>query len=117
VTAPAQNVLAASVHHMRVHPARFTSEPRTYLTARERQVLVLAANGHTNQAIARELGLGVETVKTRVRSILAKLRVNDRAQAVAVGLKLGLIGLDEVVVPSGANSGYRPPTLPKTGTS
>lgn len=97
---------------MRVHPPRLTTEPRTYLTRRERDALVLAANGHTNQAIARRLGVGVETVKTRMKSILAKLRVNDRTQAVAVGLRLGLIGLDEVAVPAGANQGYRPPTLP-----
>jgi hypothetical protein len=51
--------------------------------------------------------VGLETVKTRMKSILAKLRVGDRAQAVAVGLKLGLIGLDEVAVPEGANRGYR----------
>lgn len=102
---------------MRVHPPRLTAEPRTFLTRREREALVLAANGHTNQAIARSLGLGVETVKTRMKSILAKLRVNDRAQAVAVALKLELIRLDEVVVPAGANRGYRPPTLPETRTS
>jgi ATP/maltotriose-dependent transcriptional regulator MalT len=92
---------------VRDYPPSLTAVPRTYLTRRERQALVLAANGYTNQAIARQLGVGLETVKTRMKSILAKLRVGDRAQAVAVGLKLGLIGLDEVAVPEGANRGYR----------
>lgn len=105
---PAGGGPVPSAHHMRVHPRSLTTpEPRTYLTARERQALVLAANGNTNRAIGRALGIGEETVKTRMKSILAKLRVGDRAQAVAVGLKLGLIGLDEVDVPAGANRGYR----------
>jgi DNA-binding NarL/FixJ family response regulator len=84
-------------------------EPRTYLTRRERQVLVLVANGNTNRAIANAQGLSEETVKTRVKSILRKLRVNDRAQAAAVGIRLELIRLDEVEIPAGANRGYRDP--------
>lgn len=97
-------------HPMRVHPAALAvAEPRTYITARERQVLVLAANGHTNRAIAHALGLGEETVKTRMRKILRKLRVGDRAQAVAVALRIGLLRLDEIEVPAGANAGYRDP--------
>jgi DNA-binding NarL/FixJ family response regulator len=94
---------------MRVHPRSLTAEPRTYLTTRERQALVLAANGHTNRAIGRALGIGEETVKTRMQSILRKLRVNDRCQAVAVALRLGLVKLEEVNIPEGANRGYRVP--------
>jgi DNA-binding NarL/FixJ family response regulator len=94
---------------MRIHPRSLTTEPRTYLTTRERQALVLAANGHTNRAIGRALGIGEETVKTRMQSILRKLRVNDRAQAVAVALRLGVLGMDDITVPAGANCGYRDP--------
>lgn len=94
-------------HHMRVHPRSLTTEPRTFLTARERQCLLLAANGNTNRSIARSLGLGEETVKTRMKSILRKLRVNDRAQAVAVGLRIGVLNMGEIDVPAGANRGYR----------
>lgn len=91
---------------VREYPKSLTVEPRTYLTRRERQVLVLVANGNTNRAIASELLIGEETVKSRVKSILRKLRVNDRAQAASVGIKLGLVPLDEVQIPPGANRGY-----------
>lgn len=82
-------------------------EPRTYVTAREVDALRLVANGRTNETAGRELGIGVEAVNSRMRSLMRKLRVHDRAQAVAVGLCLGLIRLDEVAVPDGANTGYR----------
>lgn len=110
MTAPVQMVPSPSsggpAPSVRTYPSRAWSDPRTYITARERQVLVLAANGNTNQAIARRLGVGLENVKTRMQSILRKLRVSDRAQAVAVALKVGLISLDDVDVPAGANRGY-----------
>lgn len=96
-------------HPARVYPRRAWADPRTYITARERQVLVLIANGNTNRAIARRLELTEETVKSRMQSILRKLRVGDRAQAVAVALRLGLLDLEEVEIPEGANRGYRDP--------
>ena len=97
----------ATVHHMRVHPRALTTEPRTFLTTREKAALVLAANGKTNAAIARALGLGEETVKSRMQVIRRKLRAQDRTQAVAVALVLGVLSVDDIVVPAGANSGYR----------
>jgi DNA-binding NarL/FixJ family response regulator len=51
------------------------------LTARERQVLALVADGLTNKAIARELGIGPGTVKAHVEKVIAKLGVADRTQA------------------------------------
>ena len=99
----------ATVHHMRVHPRALTTEPRTYLTAREKDALVLAANGHTNRAIGRALAINEETVKSRMQSILRKLRVRNRTQAVAVALALGVLALEDIVVPAGANRGYRDP--------
>ncbi|MDX2658299.1 LuxR C-terminal-related transcriptional regulator [Streptomyces scabiei] len=114
MTAPVQDSPAPSgagpvppAPPVRDYPAALTVEPRTYLTGREREALLLAANGHTNRAIGRALGLGEETVKTRMRKILRKLRVNDRAQAVAVALRLGVLSLDDITVPEGANAGYR----------
>ncbi|MGV9278112.1 response regulator transcription factor [Streptomyces griseosporeus] len=92
---------------MRVHPRALTAEPRTYLTSREREALVLAANGKTNAAIARALGLSEETVKSRMQVIRRKLRVSDRAQAVAVALRLGVLSMDDIAIPPGANRGYR----------
>jgi len=59
------------------------------LTHRESQVLELMVNGHTNRAIAAELVLGEETIKTHVGSIYRKLGVADRSQAVAHALREG----------------------------
>jgi DNA-binding NarL/FixJ family response regulator len=73
--------------------------PRGYLTVRQRQVLVLAANGHTNKAIGRQLGIYEHTVKSLMKSILRALHVDDRAQAAAVALRLGILALDDIVLP------------------
>ncbi len=51
------------------------------LTPRERQVLALVAQGLTNKAIARDLGIGPGTVKAHVEKVIAKLGVADRTQA------------------------------------
>ena len=95
------------VHPMRVHPRALTSEPRTYLTAKEKEALALSANGKTNAAIARALGLSEETVKTRMQVVRRKLRAKDRTHAVAVALALGVLSLEDVVVSPDANRGYR----------
>jgi len=55
----------------------------TGLTARERQVLELLAEGLTNRAIAAELVLSPETVATHVENILAKLGFSSRSQIAA----------------------------------
>lgn len=73
---------------------------RTYVTHRERQVLVLAANGNTNQAIGIALGIDKETVKTHMRRVLRKLKASDRTQAVAVAQRLGLITPADIRIPS-----------------
>lgn len=51
------------------------------LTERERQVLELLANGSSNPAIARQLGLSLKTVQNYVSRILDKMQVSDRTQA------------------------------------
>jgi DNA-binding NarL/FixJ family response regulator len=56
-------------------------------------VLRLVARGNANKGIAAQLSLTEETVKSHVRSILAKLGANDRTHAVAIGLKRGIIEL------------------------
>jgi DNA-binding NarL/FixJ family response regulator len=61
------------------------------LTEREKEVLRLMARGHSNAEIATELFLGVETVKTHVRNVLAKLRARDRLQAVITAYESGFI--------------------------
>jgi DNA-binding NarL/FixJ family response regulator len=61
------------------------------LNAGEINVLRLIAGGHANKEIAAQLSIPEETVKGRVRSILAKLGANDRTHAAMIGLKRGII--------------------------
>ena len=61
------------------------------LNAGEIDVLRLIAGGHANKEIAAQLSVPEETVKGRVRSILAKLEANDRTHAAMIGLKRGII--------------------------
>ena len=64
------------------------------LTEREIDVLKLIAAGNGNKQIADELSISEATVKSRVTNILSKLAANDRAHAVTIGLKRGIIDLD-----------------------
>jgi DNA-binding NarL/FixJ family response regulator len=61
------------------------------LTSREAEVLALVAAGRTNAEIATELVLGVETVKTHVANLLAKLGARDRTQAVIAAYESGFV--------------------------
>jgi DNA-binding NarL/FixJ family response regulator len=63
------------------------------LTPREVDVLRLVAKGNANKAVGARLSLTEETVKSHIRSILAKLGANDRTHAVAIALKRGIIEL------------------------
>jgi DNA-binding NarL/FixJ family response regulator len=63
------------------------------LTPREVDVLRLLAKGNANKEIGAQLSLTEETVKSHIRSILAKLGANDRTHALAIGLKRGIIHL------------------------
>lgn len=60
------------------------------LTAREREILVLLAQGHTNEAIARKLYLSGKTVRNQVSAIFAKLGVSTRAEAIVRAREAGL---------------------------
>ena len=61
------------------------------LTPREVDVLGLIAAGHANKEIATKLTVTEETVKSRVKTILSKLRAIDRAHAAIIGVKRGII--------------------------
>jgi DNA-binding NarL/FixJ family response regulator len=63
------------------------------LTSRETEVLKLIAAGNPNKEIAAQLSISEETVKSRVKNILAKLHANDRTHAVTIGLRRGIIDL------------------------
>ena len=60
------------------------------LTQRESEVLALIVSGRSNRAIAGQLTLSTETIKTHVRGIYRKLDVSDRAAAVAAALREGI---------------------------
>jgi len=64
------------------------------LTSREIDVLRLIAAGNANKQIADQLSIGEASVKSHVASILSKLGANDRAHAVTLGLKRGIIDLE-----------------------
>ena len=72
------------------------ASPREELTAREREVLRRLALGLSNREIADVLCIGEETVKTHVGSVLAKLQVENRAQAIVQALRRGLVSLEEL---------------------
>nr|WP_243407547.1 response regulator transcription factor [Frankia canadensis] len=62
---------------------------RVTLTDREATVLRLISQGLSNNEIADRLYLGVQTVKTHVSSVLAKLGARDRTQAVIIAFESG----------------------------
>ena len=63
------------------------------LTRRELSVLRLVAHGLGNKEIASELGISTHTVKYHLASLLAKLGVHTRTEAVTIGLRKGLVPL------------------------
>jgi DNA-binding NarL/FixJ family response regulator len=64
----------------------------TLLTDRERDVLVLIGEGHTNAEIAQTLFVGEGTVKTHINHLFSKLNLRDRAAAVIFAYEHGLVG-------------------------
>lgn len=79
-------------------PPEIAAELAEYITeselsSREIEVLRLIAAGNSNKQIAGHLCIGEATVKSHVTNILAKLQANDRAHAITIGLKRGIISL------------------------
>ena len=61
------------------------------LTARQREILQMLADGMHTEEVAKQLGLSTETVRTHTKRILSKLGAGTRTQAVAIGIRSGLI--------------------------
>ena len=68
----------------------YSDEP---LTGREVEILRQLAGGNRNRDIAERLFIAEETVKAHIKHIMAKLGANDRTQAVAIGVRRGIIQL------------------------
>ena len=64
------------------------------LTTREREVLFLAAEGHTNPKIARRLSISVRTVESHRANLMRKLRLRNQTELVRYAVQRGLLPLD-----------------------
>jgi NarL family two-component system response regulator LiaR len=78
----------ASVHLLREVRAPESPPP---LTEREMEVLRLLAQGCPNREVAHSLRISEDTVKTHIRHILAKLKVQSRTQAILIAMRMGLV--------------------------
>jgi DNA-binding CsgD family transcriptional regulator len=83
---------AASIAVISRNP-QSSERPEFELTPRERDVLALMAEGASNKAIARQLGISVHTAKFHVSSLLDKLDATGRTDAVAHAARRGVIHL------------------------
>jgi DNA-binding NarL/FixJ family response regulator len=61
------------------------------LTAREREILALVAQGHSNREIAEQLVISERTARTHVSNVLSKLHLSSRTQAALLAIREGLI--------------------------
>ncbi|HEV7482582.1 MAG TPA: response regulator transcription factor [Solirubrobacterales bacterium] len=84
-------VAAAAAQESFVDPAVPPKGSRGKLTGRQRQILQLLANGESTTVAARELGLSEETVKTHIKTALARLGARNRTHAVAIALRECLV--------------------------
>jgi DNA-binding NarL/FixJ family response regulator len=64
------------------------------LTEREREVLTMVGQGHSNKEIARQLCISEKTVKNHIANIFSKLHINDRTQAVLYAIRQGLVKVE-----------------------
>ena len=91
--------VTSAVHGLVTIPAgvvRFSESatlgaPPDPLTPREMEILSLLAAGDSNRTIAARLSISVHTVKFHLSSIFSKLGVTSRTEAVALGLRLGIV--------------------------
>jgi DNA-binding NarL/FixJ family response regulator len=84
-------IAARALQRLAAGPAQQPGPPTERLTPREREVLELIVEGHTNREIAAQLTLSVGTVKIHVEHIIAKLGVSDRTQAAVRAIEYGLL--------------------------
>src|SRR5262245_798562 len=75
----------------RLERAAAADDAEVTLTPRETEVLGLLAHGASNKSIARALDISVHTAKFHVASVLLKLGARNRSDAVAIGIRRGLV--------------------------
>lgn len=68
---------------------------RSSLTPREHQILEMLAKGLTNKDIGRVLGISENTARNHVNSIIEKLQVSDRTEAVTTAIQQGIISISD----------------------
>lgn len=89
-TALGKNVLGKEVSE-KLHHSHNRHELHDDLTQREKEVLLLIAQGYSNQEISDTLFIALKTVKSHVSNILSKLELEDRTQAAIYAFKKGMI--------------------------
>jgi two-component system nitrate/nitrite response regulator NarL len=98
------DLLRAAVRATPTSPRSDTSRMLSFLTAKERAVLLLLVDGSSTAEIARSLGIATSTARTHVQNVLVKLGVHSRLQATAMianagaldELRAGSLGGDQV---------------------
>ena len=88
-----RSTLSPEAARVLVQATRPAKQPAFDLTDREREVLNLVVQGHSNQQIADALVISLATVKAHISNILSKLQVSSRAEAIAYAIKHKLVTL------------------------
>jgi len=88
-----RSTLSPEAARVLVQATRPTTQPSSGLTEREREVLNLVVQGHSNQQIADALVVSLATVKAHISSILGKIQVSSRTEAIAYAIKHKLVTL------------------------
>lgn len=86
--------ISDSVMSLLLSPQETAAADADLLTPREKEVLQLVAEGHTNASIAETLHISVKTVEKHRANVMTKLEVNDLASLIRKAIKHGLIFLD-----------------------
>jgi NarL family two-component system response regulator LiaR len=88
-----RSTLSPEAARLLIQATRPSKQPLYNLTEREREVLNLVVQGNSNQQIADAMVISLATVKAHISSILSKLEVSSRAEAIAFAIKNKLVSL------------------------